>query len=302
MSEVNEFTDLYNKDTSDSVVRFLFEQHAVRGEICYLNKSVNDLLSRHNYPRALRSLMLELSVSAVLISSTLKADAQIMVQLQGGKGEHAIRYALININEDLSFYGSALYDTEKKYGDELTFKDLAGEGASLIISVFPKDGNKWQGIVPLDGEGMADALQGYFNNSEQLPSTFFIYADPDSLKAGGLMLQIIPEAEGNTESLEHLTVLGSTLKLDELREISLYEALRRLYGHDGVKAVKEQQVRFKCVCSRERCETALTCLNRKELADIAEDKQGTEMTCQHCGQVYHFTQDEVKQLLLKVSQ
>ncbi len=294
--------DLLAKDSSDSVVRFLFEQHAVRGEICLLKKSVQDLLLRHHYPRPLRRLMLELAASAVLIAATLKSDAQIMVQLQGGEGEHAVRRALININEDLSFYGSALYDAEQCSGEDLSFADLTGSGACLIISVFPREGNRWQGIVPITGSGMAEALEGYFGSSEQLPSRFFILTDPDTCTAGGLMLQIIPEAEGNMDSLQHLSVLGSTMELSELTGISLFEALRRLYGREGVKAVREQQIRFKCVCSKERCAHALQSLRRSELQDLCSSEAGTSMTCQHCGQVYTFSPAELREMLLQVSQ
>lgn len=299
---MTDIQDLLTKDTSDSVVRFLFNQHGVRGEICELNNSVKALLAEHNYPACVRSLLLELSAAAVLIAATLKADAQIMVQVQGGKGPRAIRYALININEDLSFYGSALLNEDVNYSDQQSFKETVGEGASLIISVFPKDGNKWQGVVALDGDNTAQALESYFKNSEQLETKFFIFADPTELVAGGLMLQIIPETENNQASLEHLTVLASTLKFEELKSLSLYEILRRLYWNDGVKAVKEQSLRFKCVCSRERCENALMSLSHRELEDIAADKQGMSMTCQHCGREYHFTQAEVQALLLKVSQ
>ncbi len=294
--------ELLNKDTSDSVVRFLFDRHGVRGEICQLKGSVQELLAEHHYPDSIKLLLLDLAAAAVLVSATLKADAQIMVQIQGGSGSKAIRYALININEDLSFYGSALLQDGGTYSDSQSFKETVGEGASLIISVFPKDGNKWQGIVPLDGNSTAQALESYFKNSEQLPTRFFICSDPKTLSCGGLMLQIIPETEGNEESLEHLSVLASTLKSEEIQNLPLYEVLRRLYWNDEVRAVKEQQVHFKCVCSKERCERALTSLPHRELAELAADPRGTSMTCQHCGRSYQFSQAELQSLLHKVSQ
>lgn len=294
--------ELLSRRNADCVVRFLFNRHGVRGEICALDNSVKALLSEHHYPRCINALLLELAAAAVLISATLKSDAQIMVQIHGGTGPTAIRYALVNINEDLSFYGSALLSDGVKYTGAESFKDIVGADASLIISVFPKDGNKWQGVVPLDGDSTAAALEDYFRNSEQLPSRFFIQADADSLYVCGLMLQIIPETPGCYDSLEHTAALASTLQLKEVQQTGLYEMLRRLYWDDGVKAVKEQSVRFKCVCSKERCESALMSLSHKELEDIAQDKQGTEMTCQHCGRTYRFSQDEVKSLLAKVSQ
>lgn len=301
-SKIELSPDILNSNTDDKVVRFLFKNHGVRGEIARLTKSTQDMLCHHNYPRPVRALLLELACSAVLIAATLKANGQIMVQIQGGKGDRTLRYALVNIRKDLSFYGSALLKEGVSYSDDMTFRDLVGKDGVLIMSVIPEGGNKWQGVVPLEADTISEALENYFKESEQLDSRFLIESDTEHNTASGIMLQIIPEIKDNRESLSHLSVLAATVKPEEYATLSLYEILRRLYWNDEATAYAPQSTAFKCVCSRERCEGALMSLTHKELEEIAADPKGTSMTCQHCGRTYSFTQDELKKLLLKVSQ
>ncbi len=290
-----------NPNSENSVVRFLFEKHGVRGEIVKLKEPLEDLLAHCHYPHCVNRLMLELTTAATLIAATLKAEGQIMLQLQGGSGNKALKYALCNINRDLSFYGSAALNPHSEYSGNETFEELCGENAALILSVFPKDGSRWQGIVPIEGGSLASSLEQYFERSEQLPSRFFLFADPDRLTAAGLMLQIIPEVANNLDSMEHLAVLASTLKAEELYQQSLYQVLHNLYWDDELIAYKPQRLCFKCSCSKQRCAESLKTLPRAELEDMTKEESLT-ITCQHCGRQYTFTQPELKQLLLEISQ
>ncbi|MCL1604195.1 Hsp33 family molecular chaperone HslO [Succinatimonas hippei] len=294
-------TEVLNQDTQNKIIRFLFEKHGVRGEIMQMDTPCFKLLEHHNYPLSVKQLLIELACSAILIGSTLKANGQIMVQILGGKGDHAIKYALINIDKDLSFYGSAALIEGNDYEGELSFKDICGEDAVLVISVFPEDGNKWQGIVSLDTVSIAKALEGYFKNSEQLDTTFFIYANAKEHKAGAIMLQIIPEIKDNHLSLEHLSTLCSTMTYEEITSLSLYQNLHNLFVQEEVKVFDPREIQFKCVCSRERCERALKGLPRTELENLISDN-GTSMTCQHCGKIYNFTKEDLEKMLLTVSQ
>lgn len=287
--------------TTDAVVRFLFDNHGVRGEIVALNESATRLIENHHYAAPVKRLMQELSACASLMAATVKTNTRITVQMQGGKNAK-LKYALVNVAPDLSFYGSAVPVEGVKIEDSAAFKDLVGENGSLIISVFPEDGERYQGVVGLDKDNVAAALEDYFLSSEQLPTRFFILSDPKGNGVYGILLQIIPNIDGNRDSLEHLSVLTATMSFDEMDEVGIMEALRRLYAEETVRVFKERKVSFRCVCSRERGENTLTSLPRKELEEIAADPHGTTLTCAHCQRSYHFTKEELEALLLKVSQ
>ena len=151
-----------------------------------------------------------------------------------------------------------------------------GNGGILVISAFPENGVRYQGIVALDQDNLSRCLEEYFKDSEQLPTTLQLYHDIDQAQSGGLMLQIIPNIEHNIESLAHLSTLSATLTAEELFSLSLHESLRRLYWNDQIVVYQPEPVDFKCVCSKERI------LN------------GIDMTCHSCGKVYHVDMDEIK--------
>ncbi|SFJ79454.1 Hsp33 family molecular chaperone HslO [Succinivibrio dextrinosolvens] len=284
----------------NSIERFLFDNHGVRGEITRLKTPFEDLI-HDDYPDCLKKIMMELAVSSVLVASTLKDGSEIMVQIRGGK-DAPLKYALINIRQDLSFYGSCALKDNCAVDNNASIHDLCGQDGILALSVFPQNGVKWQGIVALNNESIGATLEDYFKNSQQLPTRFFISTDLQERQSGGIMLQIIPEVEGNIESLEHLSVLSATLSAKELFTLPLDESLGRLFAHEETKVFGEKEVLFKCICSKSRCENALMQLDPAELKNMAEDPKGTSMTCQHCGKTYTFTQEELASMYRKISQ
>ena len=286
----------------DSVIRFLFDNHGVRGEILRMQEPCEKLILTRNYPRCIKAMLLELAAAAELFSATLKDGSEVMVQLRCGENS-PVKYALINTRDDLSFYGSAQLRDDIPCRDDLSFADLAGTGGVLVLTIFPADDpkNKWQGIVEIDPRSISATLENYFRESQQLPTRLFIWSDSDKPCAGGVMLQVIPEIKGNTESLEHLSILTQTLTEKELFSLPLTECLSRLFAHEQVRVFPPREPVFRCICSRERCVQALLNLPHAQLEEIASDN-GTSMTCQHCGHIYRFSAEDLKSLLLRQAQ
>lgn len=285
----------------NSVVRFLFDNHGVRGEIVHLHEPLQKLLEHKAYPLCIKKLLIQLATATSLIAATLKADGLVTVQIQGGKGDKALNCAFINIDKNLNFYGGAYFNNEIQYTDDVSFNEMVGEDGILVISAFPENGVRYQGIVPLTSEqnNLSQAIEEYFKNSAQLSSKFIIREDVDNLYAGGLMLQIIPEIEGNQESLEHLNILGSTLSIQELSTLSLNECLRRLYWNDQVRVFEPKTVDFKCVCSQEKTLQSLKSLGLEELYDMYQDQSVEDftITCQSCGRQYVVTKEQIQRLI-----
>lgn len=282
---------------ANSVMRFLFEEHGVRGEIMHLQTPTAKLLEFHKYPECINHLMLELAGAAVLMAATLKANGLVTVQIMGGKGEHALRYAFVNIDKDLNFYGSAGLIEGNKYDGDLSVKELAGEGGVLVISVFPEDGTRYQGLVSLDKDNLSQALEDYFKESEQLPTRFKLFHNTAEHTVSGIMLQIIPEVEGNLESLDHLATLADSMTEEELTKLSLHECVRRLYWNDKVRVFDPVKVNFKCTCSKERYLETIKGMPLSDVRELASDEDGLILTCNNCGCVYHVSHREMQELL-----
>lgn len=286
-----------NEDIQEnSVVRFLFEEHGVRGEILHMKEPLERLLKGRNYPKSVQSMLMQLATAAVLMATTLKANGTVTVQMQGGEGDKALRFAFINIDKDLNFYGSASMIEGVDYSDA-SFNDLVGKDGILVISVFPEDGNRYQGIIALTKPTLSEAIEDYFKESEQLATTMIIHHDVDNFQAGGLMLQIIPNIDDNVASLEHLTVLGNSLTSNELFNVSLNECLRRLFWNDKIRVFSPESTDFKCTCNKQRCCKSISGLPHEDIEEIAQDPNGITITCHNCGTMYHLSQEEIRALL-----
>src|SRR5690606_20386179 len=125
----------------------------------------------------------------------------------------------------------------------------------LAITVDPAKGQRYQGIVALDGVNLAECLTNYFASSEQLPTRFWLQAD--GLRARGLLLQQLPadrlqEPEERQASWQHVLTLADTLQAEELLGLDNETLLHRLYHQESLRLFEPAPLQFRCSCSRER--------------------------------------------------
>lgn len=59
----------------------------------------------------------------------------------------------------------------------------------------------------------------------------------------------------------------------------------------------EREIRWECDCSRERIESALLTIGRRDLTEIIEEDGEAELQCQFCCKKYHFNKDELVEIL-----
>src|SRR5512135_39819 len=194
------------KTPTDSLRRFLFEHAPIRGEIVRLGTVWQSVIERHNYPPVLRDLMGELCAASTLLAATLKLKGSMVLQLHG-KG--ALKLLVVECSGDLELRATAKWQGELTHG---TLQDLAGDGR-FVITLDPKDGNQvYQGIVPLEGDSIAEMLQSYMTRSEQLETRLWLAADDK--QAGGMLLQKLPERDESldADAWNRATQLGDTVK------------------------------------------------------------------------------------------
>lgn len=277
----------------DQLHRYLFENLAVRGELVTASETYQHMLENHQYPQEVQRLLGELLVATSLLTATLKFDGEITVQLQG---DGPLRLAVINGNNGQEMRGMARLQGDVVPGSEL--KELVGNG-HLVITITPAEGERYQGVVALDGDNLAACLEGYFMQSEQLPTRLFIRTGESDGKpaAAGMLLQIVPAQPNSAEDLDHLAQLTATVKAEELFTLPANEVLYRLYHQEEVTLYEPQDVSFRCTCSRERCAAALMTVEPAELEDMLEKDGGIDMHCDFCGAHYQFDSADVHALL-----
>jgi molecular chaperone Hsp33 len=266
----------------DSLSRFLFEHLPLRGEIVRLDAVWQHVLDRHDYPPVLRDMMGELCAAAVLLAATLKLDGSMILQVHG-KG--AVKLLVVECSGDLELRATAKWEGEITHG---TLPELVGDGR-FVITLDPKDGGQaYQGIVPLEGDSIADILQGYMTRSEQLETRLWLAADGNS--AGGMLLQKLPE-QGEIEDedvWDRATKLADTLKPQELLNLPADELVHRLYHEEDIRMFEAQPVVFRCTCSRDSVANMLRMIGRQEVDEILTEREEIEVHCEFCNERYVF--------------
>jgi molecular chaperone Hsp33 len=280
---------------SDFSQRFLFEDTDVRGELVELDHSYAEVLAKHAYPEPVAQLLGEMLAAVTLLSDTLKYDGLLVLQ---ARSSGPVPLLMVECSSEREIRGIARYDAEA-LGTASSLRELMPEGV-LAMTMDPKVGKRYQGIVSLDGETLAECLSGYFALSQQLPSRFWLNAD--GRRARGLLLQQLPadrltDADERAASWEHLVTLADTLQAEELLGLDNETLLYRLYHQEEVRLFDPQPLRFGCSCSRERSANALVSLGEADALQLVEEQGGAvHIDCQFCNQRYPFDAADIAQL------
>ena len=281
---------------SDFTQRFLFDDSDVRGELTSLEQSYAQVLAKHTYPAQVAQLLGELLAAATLLVGTLKFDGLLVLQ---ASSSGAVPLLMVECSSDREVRAIARYH-EEQLVEGASLRELMPDGA-LALTVDPRQGQRYQGIVALDGDSLAECLTDYFVNSEQLPTRFWLYAD-GSRYARGLLLQALPaerlrEPEERAASWQHLTTLADTLKAEEMFALDNQTVLHRLYHEEAVRLFEPQSLEFRCSCCRERSLNALASLGQQDAEELLQENAGeVVIDCQFCNQHYVFDAADITQL------
>jgi len=277
----------------DSIQTFLFENAPIRGQIVRLNASFVAALATANYPAVFHNLLGESLCAATLLSSTIKFNGKLSLQAQGNG---ILNLLFAQSDEDFHIRGIAHFN-ELAFDHSLkdvSLPELLGNG-QLAITLEPPKGERYQGIVNLTGSTLADCLQDYFHQSEQI-STFLTFMIHDDV-AAGLLLQRLPPAEKESYAEEHEAMLmweecvhlASTITAKELCLLDNHTILHRLFPTHTIELFDSKPVSFRCSCSRERIGIALQQLGEKEVLALLTEQNGTIHTrCEFCNREYLF--------------
>ncbi|HFQ5210155.1 TPA: Hsp33 family molecular chaperone HslO [Vibrio vulnificus] len=277
---------------SNVLNRYLFEALSVRGELVQLDEAYQRIISSKDYPAALQKLLGELLVSTTLLTATLKFEGSITIQLQG---DGPVSLAVINGDNEQKIRGVARW--EGHIADDATLHDMMGKGY-MVITIEPKKGERYQGIVGLEGDNLEQVLEGYFERSEQLKTRIWIRTGEHEGKAhaAGMLIQVMPDGTGSENDFEHLEQLTNTVKNEELFTLPANELLYRLYNQEQVRLFEPQNVEFRCGCSRERSGAAIVTVDKNEIYDILASDGSVSLHCDYCGTTYSFDESDVNKL------
>ncbi len=281
----------------DQLHRYLFENHSVRGELVTLKETYQHILENHDYPQPVQTLLGEMLSATCLLTAILKLEGDITVQLQG---DGPLTLAVINGNNRQEMRGVARVTGD--ITENMSLKEMLGKGV-MVITITPDEGERYQGVVALEGETLTDFLENYFRQSEQLPTRLFIRSGTHEGKpaVGGMLLQVLPAENADRDDFDHLAQLTATIKAEELFDLPANEVLYRLYNQEEVTLFGAQDVIFRCTCSRERSIDALLSVSQEELESILAEDGHIDIHCDYCGSHYLFDSMDVQALRASVA-
>lgn len=270
---------------ADSIHRFIFDAYGIRGELIKLEESCQRMLHGHNYPPLIASLLQQAAAATVMLATTLKFEGKISLQLLT---QSDLKMLILQTTHKLGYRGLARFDKTVNYTKK-TFKDLS-QGGQLTLTIEPKQGKRYQGIIPLQGESLAKSIEDYFNQSEQLKTRIWLFNN-DTMVCG-VMLQALPDMLSQ-DSFEHLVYLASTLTAEECLSIDSDILLHRLFHQESIHNLTKQPVNFTCGCSDKKMLNSIHLLPKEEIQQILASKGNISIKCEFCLNRFSFSESEL---------
>ncbi len=278
---------------TDFLRRFLFEQGNVRGIFVRLGASYEAMGQRYDYPAPVARQLGQAASAAALLGATIKFEGALVMQIES---QGPIRLLVVQSDHQRHLRGLARWEGEVPEAGDLAA--LYGAGRLVITIDNQASGERYQGIVGLEGAGLAQALERYFEQSEQLETRLFLAADGE--RAAGLLLQHLPgEGESDDDLWRRIETLGATVTDEELLHLPVETLLHRLFHEEQVRLFDPEPVSFRCSCSREKIAALLEGLGRGEAERILEQEGEIEVGCDFCNQRYRFDAVDVEQLFAR---
>jgi len=273
---------------NDNIQRFLLNDSNVRGEVIHLEKVIQKLFEKHNYPSAVKQLLIEALLCSVLMTSTLKFKGQLTVQFQSDK---AISLLLIKCNNLFQVRALAQFTEDLSEAEYLA----SLENGSLSITIESSNAVKpYQSIVELKSS-IKESIEFYFFQSEQLPTKFYLSATPTH--ASGLMLQQMPSNESITpepeKSWQHVTALANTITYEELLNLDNETLLYRLFHEEQCHLFQAYQVQYKCPCSKPRMLETIKLVGEADAMDLLAVNKAIQIKCEFCLENYAFEKNDI---------
>jgi len=282
--------------TLDVTMAVTIEARHARGRAARLGPVLDVILGGHDYPPVLEQLLAEALVLTALLGSLLKdPQGQLTIQAQTERGAIDLMVCDYKAGE---LRGYIRHDPDRlaKVGPHPTLFALFGKGYLAITFDQPATDERYQGIVPLEGEGLGEAAQSYFSQSEQIPSIvrLAVRRDDHGWVAGGLMFQHLPEGEEGRERLHtrldhpewpHVATLVGSVKPEELtdRSLPLDDLMWRLFHEEEeVRTLPPVSLSKGCRCSADYIASVIARFPAAEQAEMAGEDGMIRVDCEFC--------------------
>lgn len=289
----------------DTAVGFTLPRRDARGRIVRVGPLLDEVLSAHEYPAPIARILSEALTLTALLGAVLKdAGGQLTMQAQTESG---IIDLLVCDYKGGELRGYVRFDPEQLADVPAlpSLQALFGRGYLAITFDQAVSGERYQGIVPLEGHSLADAAQNFFSQSEQIPSLVRLAVNDTGHIAGGILLQHLPEGEEGRDRLhtrldhpewDHVRILAETIKASELVDPGLpMETLlwRLFHEEEEVRLLPSVPLRRGCRCDAQHVRQVLSRFEREERQEMAGEDGIITVDCEFCSRSFPINLSEL---------
>lgn len=276
---------------TDVLHRFQLENAGVRGAIVRLDDAWRQIRTNGDHAGPLAEILGQAVAASALFTSTIKFEGRLSIHL---RDSGSLKLLFAECTHDGVLRGVARWQ-----GAPPTALIVPDPGARLAITIENTIiASRYQGLVPVEGDTLAEAFEGYFQRSEQLPTRLALAADDE--RCGGLMLQDIAaaggDAMGDEDGWNRAAHLLATLTPQELLILAPEETLLRLFHDERVRMHPAQALRFGCTCSRERVNDMLRALGPAENESVLAEQGSIDVSCEFCNRRYVLDAEDVAEI------
>ena len=288
----------------DQVLSLTIPDRNARGRVVRLGPVLETILAAHAYPPAITHLLAEALVVTALIGSLLKdGEGQLTMQAQT---EGGIVELLVCDYRSGELRGYIRHDADRlaQLGANPSLYALFGKGYLAITFDLATTRQRYQGIVPLEGNTLAEACESYFAQSEQVPTLIrvAVRSSASGCVAGGLLVQHLAEGEEGRERLhvrmdhpewDHVAALAGSIRHDELvdPELSLEALVWRLFHEENeVRVERGLPLQRGCRCSLEHYAEVIAQFPANDQAEMRNEQGVIAIDCAFCSKVFELAE------------
>jgi len=293
---------------TDTLTKFMFEDATVRGEMVELRRTWEQILVHHHYPLPVRNLLGEMTAAATLLCANLKFEGSMIMQVHG---DGPVKLLVVECNNHLQLRSMAKLSEGQIISEQASVADLINRQGNgrFIITLDPADKSAgqqpYQGIVPIEGDSIAEIIENYMKQSEQLDTRLWLAANNELCR--GMLLQRLPKSGGKAmqddqeqaqQAWERATILGNTVKPEELLTTDNATLMHRLFWEEALRVFEPLQTSFVCTCSRAKVGKMLVMLGKEEVSEAVGSLGKLDINCDFCGKPYSFDAVDCAELFL----
>jgi molecular chaperone Hsp33 len=286
---------------TDYLVRAINEKATVTGLACVTTGLVNEASRLHGASRTVSAALGRALTGALMMGALMKRGQRVALKFEGNG---PLKRIIVEADHEGTARGFvSVPEVEVPLLDEKL--NVAGAlGREGLLTVIKDVGMKepYRGIVKLFTGEIAEDIAHYLVESEQIPSAVglgvFVTNDGKVAAAGGFLVQSLPPSEVRmvdrlVENIRKIPSITDLLRQGRTPEDILAMIFEGISHH----VLGRKNLSFRCTCSRERIQRVLISLGRDELQKLMIEQEAAEVTCEFCRARYHFTREELGNLL-----